>query len=333
LPIVNPPSPPYATVDGFATHLQLPYTLQWNLSNEHALGKFQSLILSYIGSHASRLLQENEYQPTNNPISADFQIVQNGLKSDYNSFQFQFRRRLSRGMTALVSYTWSHCLDYGSSNFVFGYERGDCDFDVRDNLSTAVSYDLPNVGHGGFTDAVLHHWGLDDRFTARTAFPVTLVGNQLPQPNGQIYDGGLSFVPGQPVYLYGTNCATVLQGLGDLSPGQGCPGGRAINPNAFSAVNSGLGDTPRNFARLFGVWQMDLAARRDFPLGERFKLQFRAEAFNVFNHPNFGNVSPYFGTSNFGQATATLANSLGVLSPLYQMGGPRSMQFALKLAF
>ena len=67
LPIVNPPSPPYATVDGFATHLQLPYTLQWNLSIEHALGKFQSLILSYIGSHASRLLQENELPADQQP--------------------------------------------------------------------------------------------------------------------------------------------------------------------------------------------------------------------------------------------------------------------------
>ena len=78
---------------------------------------------------------------------------------------------------------------------------------------------------------------------------------------------------------------------------------------------------------------MDLAVRRDFPIHERLKLQFRAEAFNIFNHPNFGTINPNFGQTTFGQATATLANSLGVLSPLYQMGGPRSMQFALKLVF
>jgi hypothetical protein len=78
---------------------------------------------------------------------------------------------------------------------------------------------------------------------------------------------------------------------------------------------------------------MDLAVRREFPIHERLKLQFRAEVFNIVNHPNFGTVNPYFGQATFGQATATLANSLGVLSPLYQMGGPRSMQFALKLAF
>ena len=116
-----------------------------------------------------------------------------------------------------------------------------------------------------------------------------------------------------------------FKGLGDLTPGQGCPGGRAINPNAFTAVSSGLGDAPRNFARGFGAWQMDLAVRRDFPIHERLKLQFRAEAFNIFNHPNFGTINPsyLFGPGcTFGQATATLANSLGVLSPLYQMGGP-----------
>jgi len=241
----------------------------------------------------------------------------------------------------LVSYTWGHCLDYGSQNYFLAYQRGNCDFDIRQTLSTAFSYDLPSVGQNGFVKAVLHDWGLDDRFTARSAFPVTLFGNQFLQPNGQFATGGLDLVQGQPVYLYGGNCASVLQGLGDLKPAQGCPGCRAINPNAFAQVpidpNTGnstsLGSAPRNFVRGFGAWQMDLAVRRDFQIHERLKLQFRTEAFNVFNHPNFGSVNPFFGQNTFGQFTGTLANSLGVLSPLYQMGGPRSMQFALKIIF
>lgn len=331
--IVNPPVGPYQQVYSFAPHLQLPYTLQWNASIEQALGKSQALTMSYVGSHASRLLQENSIVPVNNPNVSFFSFVENGLTSDYESAQIQFRRRVSQGLTALASYTWSHCLDYGSQNYIIGYQRGNCDFDVRNNFSAAFSYNLPSVGHNGLVTAILRDWGLDDRFTARTAFPVTLMGFGMLQPNGQIFDEGLNIVPGQPIYLFGANCALVLQGLGDLSPGQGCPGGRAINPSAFVNVSSGLGDAPRNFARLFGAWQMDLAVRRDFPIHERLKLQFRAEAFNISNHPNFGAITGQSGASTFGQSTATLASSLGVLNPLYQMGGPRSLQFTLKLMF
>jgi hypothetical protein len=333
--IVNPPVAPYATTTayGFSQHLQLPYTLQWNASIEQALGKSQSLTASYVGSHAARLLQRNQFNVASNPNASTLQIVENGLTSDYDSLQVQLRRRLSQGLTALFSYTWSHCIDYGSANLVIGYLRGNCDFDVRHNVSAAFSYDLPNMGHNGFANAVLHHWGLDDRFTARTGLPVDLNGAFVQQPNGLYFNAGLNFVPGQPVYLYGANCDSILQGLGDLAPGQVCPGGRAINPNAFISVNSGLGDAPRNFARGFGAWQMNLAIRRDFPIHERLKLQFRAEAFNIFNHPNFGTIDSVLSDPTFGQATATLANSLGVLNSLYQEGGPRSMQFALKLVF
>ena len=332
--IENPPSAPYSEVPvGFSSHLQSPYTLEWNAAVEQGLSKSQSVTFSYVGSHAARLLKENLFFTPNNPNMFAFYSVANGLTSDYGSFQAQFRRKLNQGLTALASYTWSHCIDYGSQNLSLGYERGNCDFDVRNNLSGALSYDLPDVGVSGLAKFVLHGWGLDDRVTARTAFPVSLAGNELIDPAGHFYFSGLDLVAGQPVYLYGASCASVLQGLGDLSPGQGCPGGRAINPQAFTNVTSGFGTAARNFARGFGAWQMDLAVRRNFPIYERLQLQFRAEAFNVFNHPNFGTVNPNFGESTFGQATGTLASSLGVLNPLYQMGGPRSMQFALKLIF
>jgi hypothetical protein len=333
-PIVNPPVGQQILVYGFPMHLQLPYTLQWNGSMEQALGKSQSLTVSYVGSHAARLLRENEISTPSNPNAGTFLFIENGLTSDYDAVQVQFRRRLRQGLTALASYTWSHCIDYGSQNYNYGYLRGNCDFDVRHNLSAAFSYDLPDAGPNSFMNILLRHWGLDDRFTARTAFPVPLSGNLIVDPaTGQYYAGGLNLVPGQPVYLYGANCTSVLQGLDDLNPGQGCPGGRAISPLAFANVSSGLGNAPRNFARGFDAVQMDLAVRRDFPIHERLKLQFRAETFNIFNHPNFGLINPSFGQTTFGQATGTLASTLGILSPLYQQGGPRSMQFALKLVF
>ena len=73
-----------------------------------------------LGRTRSRLLRENAYfdLPTIRTIRV-FYFVENGLTSDYDSLQVQFRRRLSQGLTALASYTWSHCMDYGSQNYVF----------------------------------------------------------------------------------------------------------------------------------------------------------------------------------------------------------------------
>ena len=348
--IVIPPIAPYIQPYYFSPHLQLPYTLQWNGSLQQALGGSQTVTVSYVGSHAARLLRQNIYlgPAVNNPNVIVFFVGDNGLTSDYGALQVQYQRRLTRGLTAMGSYTWSHCIDYGSTNVVapsltFVYLRGNCDFDVRHSFNSAFSYDLPNALKGRFARAVLHHWGIDNRFTARTGFPVTVTGGEIIEPaTGQLYFANLDLVSGQPMYLYGSNCAAIYNN------GLGCPGGRAINPGAFcdpSVVACLGGSSLRNFLRGFGAWQMNLAVRREFPIRERFKLQFRAETFNVFNHPNFGTInsqsycspssnSPSFAPGcTFGQAIHTLAGSSGILSPLYQMGGPRSMQFALKLVF
>lgn len=107
-----------------------------------------------------------------------------------------------------------------------------------------------------------------------------------------------------------------------------------MNPAAFAyPADNGAGDAPRNFVRGFGSTQINLAARRQIRLGESLSLQFRAETFNLFNHPNFGYVDPYLEDATFGQATQLLNQSLGTVAAQYQQGGPRSMQFALKLIF
>jgi hypothetical protein len=327
----------------------MPYTLQWNGSIEQALGGSQVLTISYVGSHAARLLRQNNVPAPNNPnfdpqnFNPQFGIFDNGLTTDYHSGQMQFRRRLNRGLTALGSYTFSHCIDYGSQNYLFGYKRGSCDFDVRHNFSAAFSYDVPNIGGHGFVGVLLQHWGLDDWFTARSGFPVPLVGggNYLDPTTGKLLPSELDIVPNQPLYLSGASCDQAFQGA--FLPG-GCPGGRAINPAAFTP-GSGAGTAPRNIARGFGAWQMNIGVRREFPIYEQLKLQFRAEAFNVFNHPNFGSISSfycspdpnnfnfYFPGCNFGQAAQTLSSSLGGESALYSTGGARSMQFAVKLVF
>jgi len=143
-------------------------------------------------------------------------------------------------------------------------------------------------GKERIVEGILNHWGLDDRFTARTGFPVTLNGPGTFDPvMRRLLFRGVDLVPGQPVYLYGSNCTAILQGLGDLAPGKGCPGGRAINPLAFSNPSSSVGNAPRNFVSGFGAWQTDLAVRRDFPIRESMKLQIPCGSFQHLQSPEF----------------------------------------------
>jgi len=98
------------------------------------------------------------------------------------------------------------------------------------------------------------------------------------------------------------------------------------------------GDFGRNVLRAFGAFQADFAVQRQFRLAEGLSLRFRGEFFDVFNHPNFGPPIGDLTSPQFGYSTQTLANSLGSggpngLNPLYQIGGPRSIQLALKLQF
>jgi Carboxypeptidase regulatory-like domain/TonB dependent receptor len=332
-PIINPPIAPYQTIYAFSPHLQLPYTLEWNVAIEQALGNTNSLTLSYVGANGRRLLEENQIHVT--PFNANFgyvSFIENGLTSDYNSFQVQFRRRVTNGLQVLASYTLSHGIDYGSRDSELTYVRGNSDFDVRHSASGALTYEIPFRAENRWAAIALRDWGVDTRISARSGFPVTLNGISVTNPaTGQLYYTGLNVVPNVPLYVHGPQY----------------PGGRSINPLAFAPPSgctpnscpdgAAPGDAPRNSLRGFGAGQVDLAVRREFPIHERLKLLFRAEAFNLFNHPNFGSINSNYCQPGpfctFGQATATLAQSLGVLSPLYQMGSARSMQFALKLTF
>jgi hypothetical protein len=100
------------------------------------------------------------------------------------------------------------------------------------------------------------------------------------------------------------------------------------------------GTLGRNVIRGFPFFQTDLTLRRQFNLREHLNLQFRADFFNIFNRPNFGNpVQSLTDLSNFGKSTIMFGRSLGKgdanggFNPLYQSGGPRSLQFSLKLQF
>jgi hypothetical protein len=315
-------SAPYtsATITAFPAHLQLPYTLQWNVSLQQALGSNQSFTVSYVAANGRRLIGLQQKSLTAlNPNYGLVQYFKTGITSNYQALQLQFQRSVAKGVQALASYTWSHALDYGSNSTALPLQRANADYDVRNNFQGGVSWELPMISRHNLLRAVFNGWALDARLNARTAFPVTLGGSLNTDPaTGTQYAGGLNLVPGQTTYLYGPQV----------------PGGKAINKSAFSLPPTGAsGNAPRNFVRGFGASQFNLAARRDIHLHDPFVLQFRAETFNLFNHPNFGYVDPTFTDATFGQATKMLNASLGTVASQYQQGGARSMQFALKLLF
>jgi hypothetical protein len=309
-----------ATITAFPTHFQLPYTLQWNVSLQQELGANQSLTMSYVAADGRRLI--GLQQKSLAAVNPNFSLVQyfaTGITSNYQALQLQFQRSVTKGIQALASYTWSHALDYGSNSTALPLQRSNADYDVRHNFQTGISWELPTIAQHKPLGTFLNGWGLDGRLNLRTAFPITLGGNLVTDPTtGTQYAGGLNLVPGQPIYLYGSQY----------------PGGRSINKAAFRPPATGAaGNAPRNFVRAFGASQFNLAARRDFHLHDPVVLQFRAETFNLFNHPNFGYVDPTYADATFGQATKMLNASLGTVASQYQQGGARSMQFALKLVF
>ena len=115
------------------------------------------------------------------------------------------------------------------------------------------------------------------------------------------------------------------------------PGGKRFNPAAFDGTTplaqGRQGTLGRGTLRGFGLTQADLSIRRHFRLFEGLGLDFRADAFNIFNTPNFANPTGVMTSANFGRSTQILSSGLGGLNPLFQVGGPRSIQLALKLQF
>ncbi len=347
-------APPYPTgLTMFDPNLKLPYSWQWNAAVEQALGADQKLSVSYVASAGRKLLQAVTTPMASAPISnpnfaagATIQLTTNHSTSDYDSLQVQFQRRLSHGLQALASYTWSHALDDDSdSNTGRVAKRGNAAFDVRHILSTAITYDLPKPSNR-FARAVFGYWSTDTTFHAQTAPPIDISSATIIDPTT---GGTISVRPnvnaGVPWYLHGSACtASNIQTINGVTGPVICPGGVRVNPAAFSNPAAGQSGTlGRNQVRGQGAWQLDYALRREFPIRERLKLQFRAEAFNLFNHPNFGFGSSLNGTisssqanltsATFGEPTSMLNRSIGGMNQLYQLGGPRSFQFALKLMF
>lgn len=349
--------PPFSTtvtktslyISAYHPQLQLPFTMQWNVAIEREIGTQQTLTATYVGSDGRRLLRQDVIVPPSlAALGGDDSVdaTRNAGYSHYNALQIQFRRRMSHGLQALVSYTLAKSTDLGSSD-----ESGATApsvsqivlppltpsvYDIRQSIAGAVSYEIPAPAWGRTGNAILKGWAVDGLVRVASAWPINVtVGVISPGLYPAITQPDI--VPGQPYWL--------------AAPTQ--PGGEILNPAAFTQPPAGqTGNFPRNGLRgLFSLDETDFALRRRFSLTERVKLDLRAEYFNVFNHPMFGAPGSmwapytfwgYGGTPQplFGVTSPILTGGpgttnyiLGGQSPQYEVGGPRSGQFTVKLLF
>ena len=330
-------------------NLKLPRTYQWNAGIEQSLGADQTLSATYVGAIGRRLLRRTSRlrAPSLFILNTD-----NSATSDYHALQLQFQRRLSRNLQALASYTWSHSIDIASTDSASGstptapkLDRGNSDFDVRHSFNAALNYDIKSSVSGKVLKAILNDWSIDSILTARSATPVNLAARND-------FTGGIqtavrpNLIPGVALYIDDSAVAGGRR-FNNVAPtaaqvaAAGCAPITSTNAKgAFCTPPAGRqGNFGRNILRGFPAFQIDMALRRQFNLTEKIKLQLRAEAFNIFNHPNFGDPSGSLTSALFGQSTVMLGRSLGSggvgggFNPLYQIGGPRSIQLALKVQF
>jgi hypothetical protein len=265
--------------------------------------------------------------PQFTPLEVDYPI---GSDSVFNSFQLKVERRFTSGLSLLAAYTDEKMLDdYGFiSNEGISVDHQnlydlDADYsvdqnDVSQDLSVAAVYQLPfgqghrfGSGWGRLTDAFLGGWQTNGILTLQTGNPIYLTatntsdsGNPTERPNYNPSAAGCALSP-------------ALSGSAVSRIGEWFNTACFTQPAPFTFGN--VGRTLPN-VRAPGVNNLDFSVFKNFRLGERFTLQFHAEAFNIFNRVQFGVPNQTLGSLSFGEIT-TQANT------------PRELQFALKLLF
>ncbi|MHB8413385.1 MAG: TonB-dependent receptor [Candidatus Acidiferrales bacterium] len=318
-------SPPYPSlIYAFAPGLMLPRSYQWNVAIEKSLKGNQTLSLTYVGQAGRSLLRQEGLSRPNANFPGAFILTRNDAQSNYDALEAQYRRPLSGRLEGLLSYTWSHSLDNASNDTVEAVSNtvlssasdyASSGFDVRNSFSGALTYNIPALGSYKPLATATRNWSIGALVVARGGFPFNAV---VPQAILAGVDPRPNLVTGQPLWI--------------LNPTAG--GGKSLNPAAFTIPPPGKqGTEGRNNIPGFGLTEFDLSLGRKFPISERLDIQFRIDAFNILNHPNFTNPVGFVGIPAYMSSLSMLNHGLGGLNSLFQEGGPRSLQLSLKLSF
>jgi hypothetical protein len=291
-----------------------PYMIQYVVNFQRQLDRSTAVEIGYLGSRSKRLermFDANEVTPGNGSLQArrpypeftKIQEIGNVAEAKYNSMALKLTRRLNRGLSALVGYTLSKSEDNGSGIRVlngdalfpqnsncFECEWGLSIFDVRHRFVTSVLYELPfgagkPLAQTGVPAALFGGWQISAIVNTSSGFPRDpAVGVDVPNTGAQTYRPNL--VSGQDP---NDGSKTTQQWFNTAA---------FVRPDAFTYGNAG-----RNIVIGPGIFNTDMSLIRNFNLGGLKSLQFRLEAFNVFNNPIWGDPimamsSPLYGTIN-----------------------------------
>jgi hypothetical protein len=290
------------------------------------------------------------------PTLGFINMLANNYRSNYNGLQVTLTQRAYHGMSFILGYTYSHSLDQGSdvrapqaSNSLNpAGEYGNSDFDIRHRLTASFNYEIPGIKSPG---KVLEGWQVNSIVTLQGGQPWNVIdaGNDTSLTGeagdrwdffGNPADFSASGSGPIPFFADGTKNPACVAHAAPGSPlaTAGCyaKGNSVMTPPAFGT----WGNMTRNMFRAPGLYDWDLSLMKKISLGERRALQFRAELFNVLNHPNFAN--PYGVNNTFSQVDPSVPRTFGFASatpdvsagnPVIGTGGPRNIQLGLKFLF
>lgn len=321
-----------------------PFVLQYNFGVQRSLAKDTVLNISYLGSRGYNLIVQND---TNPPIPTTVNGQPNYLNAPrknpnlgalafgipdgsswYNSLQLYIARNVGRTWQFQGAYTYSKCMDYGSvataleaqnsaqqsrsDPYNLARDKGKCDFDIGHNFSGSAFFFVPFHG-----TRMIEGWQLSTIIMAHSGSPFNVqdgfdrVGFQ--NPAGE---------PGErPNLVSGRSSNPILGRVG-----------KWYDPSAFALQGAGfIGNLGRNTLVGPKFFDLDMAVGKTTRVTEKLSVEFRIEAFNLFNHPNFGIPGQllYTGADQNGNGIAN--PSAGQITAT--VGSARQLQFALKVRF
>ncbi|MCH8267324.1 MAG: TonB-dependent receptor [Acidobacteria bacterium] len=328
-------------------NMKTPRVFRYSLALQQELAGGWSLQASYVGARGNHLFRGYEsnlfpvpitqgdgslfFPPNSGPINPAFgaiAITSSDAQSFYNSLQLTANKSLSRGISLRASYTYSKSVD-DASTFSSGstaaatrqyplmrtLDRGLSNFDIRHNLVLNYFYTLPfgegkRWGNSGILSQILGGWRMGGIVRFRSGTPIT--------PNVNVRTAGFLFSANRPNLLPGRSNNPILGG-----PEQ------YFDPSVYSVPPPGtLGNAGRNTIIGPSVLNLDISLQKEFLLDTKRRLEFRAEFFNLLNHPNF--ASPRGGSAIIFSAAGrnrTAGRITDTSTP------PRQIQFALRLSF